>query len=346
MADDAMTNVDPGSLRTEQELLRELSRLRISAARRHGKARLSLKDLEAATGVPKSSLANYLAGRTLMPVDVLDRVVLALGVPPAEAGRWSAAWERIADDRLSAGPREPTPPDAEPDAGDTGSAAATVPEEAAGPDGPARVRRLVPAAAPLLAVGALLAVGTWFVLPAEREDRSAPGRSPRDVASSAPTFALVSGENVARIRPARTPQLCLTEGREHTGRYHSAIAVQRPCDNAEPPRTLIEPVGDGLHRIKWDHPEHGRACLTVLDGGPAKDMLEPWNDCIPGRRSQLFRIEPVDTPAPGAYRVRAAHTGYCLGIRDHETASDAEAVQQPCTDAGDQAFMIDLLPAG
>jgi tetratricopeptide (TPR) repeat protein len=94
-------------LRTEQDLLEELNRLRISAARRRGKVRLSLQDLQAATGVPKSSLANYLAGRTLMPVDVLDRMVLALGVAPLTARMWAAAWERVTAGRLPAQLRPP-----------------------------------------------------------------------------------------------------------------------------------------------------------------------------------------------------------------------------------------------
>ncbi|NBE84843.1 helix-turn-helix domain-containing protein [Micromonospora rubida] len=81
-------------------MLTELNRLRVRAARSRGKARLSLQDLEAATGVPKSSLSNYLNGRSLMPMDVLDRLLLALGVPPAEAGAWATRWERITGDRL------------------------------------------------------------------------------------------------------------------------------------------------------------------------------------------------------------------------------------------------------
>lgn len=52
------------------------------------------------SGVPKSSLANYLSGRTLMPVDVLDRVVIALGVTPSAARSWAEAWERATAQRF------------------------------------------------------------------------------------------------------------------------------------------------------------------------------------------------------------------------------------------------------
>ncbi|RGC67219.1 Regulatory protein AfsR [Micromonospora sp. MW-13] len=85
---------------TERELLAELNSLRVRAARRRGKARLSLQDLTAATGVPKSSLANYLTGRTAMPLDVLDRLLLALGVDPVDAGAWATRWERLTGERL------------------------------------------------------------------------------------------------------------------------------------------------------------------------------------------------------------------------------------------------------
>lgn len=88
------------SLHSEQAVLDELNRLRISAARSRGKVRLSLQDLEAMSGVPKSSLANYLSGRTLMPADVLDRVVLALGVTPTRARDWARTWERVTAHRL------------------------------------------------------------------------------------------------------------------------------------------------------------------------------------------------------------------------------------------------------
>ncbi|MFF3855818.1 tetratricopeptide repeat protein [Micromonospora sp. NPDC002575] len=103
-----MTNgsADPSAndpLGTEGELLAELNRLRVRAARTRGKARLSLQDLAAATGVPRSSLANYLNGRSAMPMDVLDRLLLALGVTPAEAGAWATRWERSVGERLAPG---------------------------------------------------------------------------------------------------------------------------------------------------------------------------------------------------------------------------------------------------
>jgi hypothetical protein len=80
------------SMRTAMEMLEELDRARIRAARGTGKVRISLRDLAAAAGVPRASLANYLSGATLMPSDVLDAVVRALGITEVHA--WATAWER------------------------------------------------------------------------------------------------------------------------------------------------------------------------------------------------------------------------------------------------------------
>jgi hypothetical protein len=45
--------------------------------------------------------------------------------------------------------------------------------------------------------------------------------------------------------------------------------------------------------------------------------------------------------------VRVAHSGLCLGIRDGLMTSDAEVLQRPCDNKGDQTFMIDLMsPVG
>lgn len=105
MADDECAVVGGPAFRTQQDVLDGLNRLRIQAARKRGKVRLSLQDLETLSGVPKSSLANYLAGRTLMPADVLDRLVIALGVEPSEAFVWAEAWERVTESRLGSRPR-------------------------------------------------------------------------------------------------------------------------------------------------------------------------------------------------------------------------------------------------
>ena len=85
-----------------------LDRLRRRAARGTGKSRVSLQDLSRLTGLPRSTAHTYVSGKALPPIDVLDRIVLALGAAPAEAGAWSEAWFRVAADRD--GRRRETPP--------------------------------------------------------------------------------------------------------------------------------------------------------------------------------------------------------------------------------------------
>ncbi|WP_196279486.1 tetratricopeptide repeat protein [Catellatospora vulcania] len=95
---------------TKRELLTALDGLRTRAARGTGRPKVSLRELQARTGVPRSSLSGYLTGATPMPVDVLDAIVLALGVSPAETRRWAQAWEQVMA-VPAAGPRHlPAPP--------------------------------------------------------------------------------------------------------------------------------------------------------------------------------------------------------------------------------------------
>jgi tetratricopeptide (TPR) repeat protein len=96
-----------GRLATWPELLAELDHWRVLAARGTGKARLSLQDVARASGVPRSTLATYLSGASVLPADALDAIVLALGAGPAEARAWAAAWERAVE--AAAGPPAAAP---------------------------------------------------------------------------------------------------------------------------------------------------------------------------------------------------------------------------------------------
>ncbi|WP_027341139.1 helix-turn-helix domain-containing protein [Hamadaea tsunoensis] len=78
-------------VQTIGERLAALDRLRHTAARGTGQARVPLRDLAVSAGVPLSSLSHYLRGTTLLPSDALDALVLALGVAPADARRWADA---------------------------------------------------------------------------------------------------------------------------------------------------------------------------------------------------------------------------------------------------------------
>ncbi|MFD1539418.1 ATP-binding protein [Nonomuraea guangzhouensis] len=91
------------------DFLNELDRRRVAAARGTGRVRLSLRDLAEATKVPRSSLANYLSGATLMPSDVLEALVRALGAGAEETRRWITAWERAVDQRSHPVVTRPSP---------------------------------------------------------------------------------------------------------------------------------------------------------------------------------------------------------------------------------------------
>lgn len=155
----------------------------------------------------------------------------------------------------------------------------------------------------------------------------------------APAASAVRGW--VEIRPARTPNLCLTEGRDRSGAYPSAIAAQRPCGEARPPHTYLKRVHDGAgapYYIEWHHPKHGKGCLTIRRSSPAKGTLEPWDACSRTNRDQHFRVEPVG--ATPRYRLRPEGTDRCVGIAAEDTAPEAEAIERRCTEGPDQQFLI------
>ncbi|CAM5237251.1 Potassium-transporting ATPase ATP-binding subunit [Streptomyces hirsutus] len=160
----------------------------------------------------------------------------------------------------------------------------------------------------------------------------------------------------SRVRPVGAPTLCLTDGEARVDGDTKTVAVQRPCTEAVPPRTYLQRESDGLYIIKWDHPDHGPGCLTVLDGGPFHGMLEPWpwKACQGGSTAQRFRIERAPGGGTDHWRFRPAQDAepLCVGIResaedpDGSQGSDkagAVAVAQRCTvqDANGQVFIIE-----
>ncbi len=87
---------DPARIADTAGLVREVDLLRRLAARGTGKARVSLADLARLVDVPRSTVHAYVSGKIHPPSDVFDRIVIALGVPRAEWGRWNDAWFRVA----------------------------------------------------------------------------------------------------------------------------------------------------------------------------------------------------------------------------------------------------------
>ncbi|MGW2057839.1 helix-turn-helix domain-containing protein [Streptomyces sp. NPDC001840] len=236
-------------------------------------------------------------------------------------------------------------------ASDVGAGSASAPASVPGPAGagpwtvepttsrPPRTK----ARAVALAISVIvlpLALAAWALFPDGSGDPSTPAASgPSAVPgpSAAPAAASrTPADGWVTIRPARTPSLCLTDGRDRDGTYASAVAVQLPCTQATVPRTYLEPVGEGLYRIQWHHPQEGRGCLTVMSTGPVKGMLEPRNNCAP---ATLFRLQPA-TDSTGGFQLRPANSSRCIGIVDNDIAKGAEATEERCTGAADQHFLV------
>ncbi len=96
---------DPDSVESLADLVRELDLLRARAARGSRKARVSLDELAKRVDMPRSTVHAHISGVTTPPIDVLDKIVIALDATPHEQASWSEAWYRVA-----ARPRTPTGP--------------------------------------------------------------------------------------------------------------------------------------------------------------------------------------------------------------------------------------------
>jgi hypothetical protein len=277
----------------------------------------------------RSTVADLLRRQTLPRPELLAAFVRACGEQD-RLGDWMGAYERLV--REATATEDSTLRDAVANASTPGAV-------------PTAGRKTGVRASILAVVIVLAAVATAVVLlttmtgaPATRQ-----GKAETPAAKQFPrVLALSSAGNWVRIRPARTPELCLTAGKERSGRYRSEVAVQLPCTDPGGPRTFLQPIGDDVTEIKWEHPvDKGMGCLTLRNESPAKDMLEPEEDCRIKDEAQLFRIEHFDA-ATDDYRLRRAHTDFCVGIGDDDTASGAEAIQQPCSGAAAQRFRFDL----
>ncbi|MEU5950423.1 helix-turn-helix domain-containing protein [Micromonospora sp. NPDC047465] len=314
----------PDEAATVAELVALMARLK----QRSGCTYRQLEQRATAGGeaLPRSTIADVLRRPTLPRAEVLAAFVRACGGDQEEVDVWLRARDRLGAATEPAAPPPAPPPDA-PDPGDA-------------PPVRRRWPWLRPAVALLAAAGLAIPLAVWAT-----EQRDQPDRQPeRPVVSG--SLDLPEEGAWAQIHPVGSPTLCLSEGRERTGRYQGSVATLQPCDKPDLPRTRLEPVRDNLVHIQWDHPQFGIGCLTVLKSPPAQDMLEPWTDCSPSRKEQLFAAERVDTPVPGGYRLRPAASGLCIGIRDDaRTPIGAEAMQGPCTGKAHQEFLIDLTPA-
>ena len=87
--------VDPARITTADDLVEQLAVLRKAGAAGTGKAKVSLDEVSARTGIPRSTIHSYLSGRVIPPPDALDAMLAALGVPLEDMPAWAAALERI-----------------------------------------------------------------------------------------------------------------------------------------------------------------------------------------------------------------------------------------------------------
>ncbi|WP_405408793.1 helix-turn-helix domain-containing protein [Streptomyces decoyicus] len=375
MDDDSL---HPADLRNAEEFMAALRALKA----RSGLTLRQLESRAADRGdvLPRSTVADILRKQTLPRPDLVAALVRACGEQDRLA-EWTRAWKRLACEAPVAdtGPADAGPTDAAPadaaltdantdantDGDDNGHGSGS--GSGSGNGAPSHGRQTSPPVAgsalapqagqaaesglrkrPLVLVAAAVLVGaavTGLLLAGDLTTSQSRATHATDAARARPPEILPvrSAGSWARIRPARPAGLCLTAGRERSGRYRSEVAVQRPC--TEPgPRTFLQPAAGDLTAIKWEHPvDKGMGCLTILDSGPAQGLVEPQENCQTDKDAQLFRIERYSPTARG-YRLRRAQTDLCLGIRDGATAAGAEAVQEPCGAKPAQRFLIDLIP--
>ncbi|MGW5051385.1 helix-turn-helix domain-containing protein [Actinokineospora sp. NPDC004072] len=256
--------------------------------------------------LPASTIATALGRATLPRERFVEAFTRACGLGEDQVRHWLDARRRIAG-------------------GD--------PPQAIDPPSP-RWRRAVALIA-AAGVGAVIALGATALF-----DAPTPGLSATPITG----LRILAVGSWARIHPARTPELCLTEGTDRTGRYPTAVVTQRPCTQADLPRVFIEPLGVDVVQIQWHHPKYRIGCLTVLLDGPGRDLLEPRDDCADDNPAQRFRLELFGPPAAAHFRIRPTITDHCLSLRDQDTESGAEVVQGRCSGAADQDFLIELIP--
>jgi transcriptional regulator with XRE-family HTH domain len=269
----------------------------------------------------RSTLADILRRTSLPRTDVLAAFVRACG-DGQRVGAWLDARERIATGTAVAATDRTEAENQDLDQDQVEHEDDAPPRAAESPSPRphrAKVRTLALTAVLMIP---LLALAAWELLPEGSDDQGT---------AAAPADGWVT------VRPARTPDLCLTDGRDRRGAYTSAVAVQLPCAVATVPRTYLEPAGEGSYRIQWHHPQEGKGCLTVMTTGPVKGMLEPRNDCA---RATVFRLEASSADGTEGFRLRPAHSSRCIGMAGDDRTEGAEAVEERCTGAADQRFLI------
>ncbi|MDT9682368.1 hypothetical protein RND61_09835 [Streptomyces sp. TRM76323] len=305
----------PGKIRdlsTFMEGLRDLKRC-------SGLSYRQLEERAAAVGdvLPRSSVSSMLSRDMPPRLDLLMAFVKACGEGD-RAAEWAGAWERVAG-AYGKGP--------------------SLERAASSTAHASRWRRVRPAAV----AAAAMAVAVLVVAAAVRTSfGGGEGRAGFAAVSGSPAAGAAPPHGWVTIRVADSPDLCLTDGRVPGWRYTPLVAVQRPCEEVSPQGTLLEPLGQGLYRIQWHHPDYGKGCLRALAGGSGKGLLEPMDDCAQG---SAFSIEPSRRLGRGTFVLRVQGEG-CVGIARPGGAAGTEAVMQRCDGESRQVFLIRAVDGG
>ncbi|MFD7685379.1 helix-turn-helix domain-containing protein [Streptomyces sp. NPDC059781] len=315
--------VNPAEARTAREyvaLLRELKEHSGLTFRQ-----LEQRAAERDEVLARSTLADALRRDALPRAEVVAALVRACGAGE-DVPEWLAARERLAagEEPAAAGTdQEPGPPDGPTDQ------EPEPPDGSPEPSDPRRGRTAMTAMLASLGTVVLLAVGAVVLLPQD------------DGTENTKSTATPTSSGYSRIRPARAPELCLTDGDVRVDGESKLLAVQRPCAEAVPPRVYLQRADDGRYQIQFRHPEHGTGCLTVLGDGVFKGTLEPWEDCRAGGNSQWFRVERAD--GGDRWRLRSAQDdALCVGVRGSAEEAGAAVAAERCAERGgdDQVFLI------
>jgi transcriptional regulator with XRE-family HTH domain len=336
-----MDGAEPGEARTPADYVALLRRLKEHSGLTY--RQLEERAAERGDVLARSTLADVLRRDALPRPEVVAALVRACGAEKHLA-EWLAARERLAGrERLASAGRPGASgtleADREPGRLPAGRPAPETDRPANGGAGDRRSRTVPLIVAASLGTVLLLAL-VVILLPRDDDAAHRPDGG-ATAAGPAPGWS--------RIRPLRAPTLCLTEGEARVKGETKAVAVQRPCAEATPPRTYLQRESDGLYVIKWEHPEHGPGCLTVLDEGPFRGMLEPWNWnlCQGDSGAQRFSVERAPDGDRDHWRLRSVQDASrpCVGIRagaGDAGEAGAVAVVQRCAarDADQQVFVI------
>ncbi|MBB5076579.1 XRE family transcriptional regulator [Nonomuraea endophytica] len=327
---------DPAQATTGAEYVAALARLRRWSG-------LTYRRLASASGgaLPVSTVAGVLGRTTLPREDFVAAFTAACGLDEAETDRWIRARRNLAAGTVEqAGTGEQTGTSGQNGTGEQAGTSEIGPDPGTpvrpspDPAEPAPPRRsLARRWWPAIAVAAGLAVALLF---APTLIRGVGDMLEGRAAASQTATAQAPQDGWYQIVPAHVADrgLCVSEGRERSGRTNRPLAVQVSC-SAEGPGIYLKALGPGVYEIQWHHPKEGVGCLSV-DGAYLGDeaLLAP-SECISAAH-QRFLLERDRT----GFRLRPVHSGKCLGALygEADIHPGAEIAQLACSGKRDQIF--------